>query len=240
MLPLWSYLVAIPIFGLLILVHEGGHYLAARSAGLAVAEFAVGFGPRIAGFEAGGTQWTLRAIPLGGYVRWHEEGPEAFGSASLAARFWALVAGPLANLLFTCVTLVLLFAFVLGLGWEAVPLTFKMIGTLAGEWSGAILSAITGGGFDLSGPVGMAQMTAEQAVIGFDQLMLFTGFLSLNLCLFNLLPFPALDGGRILVLGLEKVRRRALDPYVEGWIHAGGFLLMSVLALVMTVKDLLA
>jgi membrane-associated protease RseP (regulator of RpoE activity) len=239
-MPFWAYLVAVPCFGLLILVHEAGHYLAARLNGIAVAEFAVGWGPRIAGFVAGGTAWNLRAIPLGGYVRWHEDGEAAFARAPVLARFWALVSGPLANLLLTFLLLLILFGPVLGWGWAAVPMSARMIGAQGSEWLSAIAGLFQGAGVDLQGPVGITQMAAEQAALGLEQLLFFASLLSLNLALFNLLPFPALDGGRLCFLGLERVRRQALDPHVEGWIHAGGFLLMMALALATTVKDLLA
>ncbi|MDB4893905.1 MAG: peptidase [Firmicutes bacterium] len=239
-MPFWAYLVGIPCFGLLILVHEAGHYLAARWNGIAVAEFAIGWGPRIWGFEAGGTVWNLRAIPLGGYVRWHEEGAQAFAQAPVRARFWALVSGPLANLLLTWLALLVLFGPVLGWGWAAVPMSLKIIGMQTSEWLTAIGGLFHGAGVNLQGPVGIAHMAAQQAALGPEQLLFFASFLSLNLALFNLLPFPALDGGRLCFLGLERIRRQALDPHVEGWIHAGGFLLMMLLALATTVKDLLA
>ena len=64
-----SPLGAVLVLAMIILIHESGHYLAARSFGMEVEEFAIGFGPRLAGFEAFGNEFNLRLIPLGGYVR---------------------------------------------------------------------------------------------------------------------------------------------------------------------------
>lgn len=237
---IWAYLVAIPVFGLMILAHEAGHYLAARRAGIAVAEFSIGFGPSLLSLVWGKTRWSLRVIPLGGYVRWEEEGPHAFHRFPVRARAAALVAGPLANLLLTYLLLVLLFAVVRGAGWQALVWAGKATVLMARGWILAVVALFQGGGLaDLSGPVGIAHVTAQAAVGGPDQILLLTAFLSLNIGLFNLLPVPALDGGRLIFLGVERIRRRPLDPHVEGWIHAGGFILLIALAFFTVVMDLL-
>jgi len=88
---LW-FLLAV---GLLVFIHESGHYLAARSVGLAVERFSVGFGPvLLRRTDSQGCEWALSAIPLGGYVKLNLE------SCSLRARVWVVAAGPLANFLF--------------------------------------------------------------------------------------------------------------------------------------------
>ena len=100
-----NILYAILALGLLIVLHEAGHFLAARWCGMKVHEFAVGFGPKIFSFEAGGTTYTLRAIFLGGYVRiagMHpaEEDagePDSFLGSAPWKRFVAILAGPVAN-----------------------------------------------------------------------------------------------------------------------------------------------
>lgn len=240
-MPVWAYLVAVPVFGLLILVHELGHYLAARSCGIAVAEFSIGFGPRLYSFTRLQTEWTLRAIPLGGYVRWHDEGPGAFAGATLGARAWALAAGPLANLGLTALLIML----IRGLLWEeglaALPRALSGTFLMAGAWIQAVLDLFRGSGIEqLAGPVGIAQVTAEAAFGGMEQLLVLAAVLSLNIGLFNLLPFPGLDGARLSFLALERVRRRPLDAHVEGWIHVAGFLILFVLMIFTAVRDLIA
>lgn len=240
-MPVWAYLMAIPIFGFLILVHEAGHYLGARAGRIGVSEFAIGFGPRLLKFDWKGTTWTLRLLPVGGYVRWHEEGPAAFSQAPRWARTLALAAGPLANILLAMAMLTALLAGLKDYGWQALAAGPKVTSIMILGWVQGLVGLLQGEGLaDLSGPVGIAQATAQFVTLGLEQGLLFTAFLSLNIALFNLLPIPALDGGRLLLIGLESIRRRPLDPHVEGLLHAGGFLLLMLLLVFTAVKDFFA
>lgn len=240
-MPLWAYLLALLLFVAMILVHELGHYWASRRCRIAVAEFALGFGPRLFGVVRGDMEWTVRLIPLGGYVRWHEEGPGAFPDAPMGARFWSYLAGPLANFVLTFGLLVCLFGLVLDQGLvEAFRLATAEFGRMLSMWFTGLAQLFGGGGLaGLMGPVGIAHDTAQAAVQGTPYFLFVGAFLSLNIGLVNLLPLPALDGGRMLLIGLERIRRRPLDPAVEGWMHAAGFLALMALALFTVVKDLL-
>lgn len=240
-MPLWSYVLAVLLLAVMILVHELGHYWASRRSGIAVAEFAIGFGPRLFGVVRGETEWTVRLIPLGGYVRWYEEGPGAFPDASFGARFRSYLAGPLANFALAFGLLLWLFGPVLGYGpIDALRLGAIEFGRMTTLWFEGIAQLFQGAGLaGLRGPVGIAQDTAMAAVAGTESFLWIGAFLSLNLGIMNLLPLPILDGGRMLLIGLERVRRRPLDPAVEGWMHAVGFLALTALALFTVVKDLL-
>lgn len=90
---------------------------------------------------------------------------------------------------------------------------------------------------DLSGPVGIATLTGQVARMGFVYLLQFTALLSINLAVINFFPFPALDGGRILFLIIEKIKRSPVKREVEGAIHNIGFALLMVLILVVTLRD---
>lgn len=90
---------------------------------------------------------------------------------------------------------------------------------------------------DLSGPVGIADVISHQAQSGIWQVVLITGLLSLNLGLFNLVPIPALDGGRLLFMVIELIRGRAVDPRKEGFVHLVGFGLLMLLTVVITYRD---
>lgn len=240
-MPLWSYLVAVPVFGLLILAHEWGHYWAAQRAGITVTEFSLGMGPKVFGFRRGRTQWNLRLLPFGGYVRWEDEGPGSFAEATLGARTAALLGGPLANLVLTLLLLIAILVAFRGDGWNAIPVALRGVILMAAAWGKGVLGLFGGHGLeDLAGPVGIVQATAAVSAVGIEELLLFTAFLSLNVGLFNLLPVPGLDGGRLVFVGLEGLRRRPLSQEVEGWIHAGGFLMLIGLLVVTVVKDLLA
>jgi regulator of sigma E protease len=91
---------------------------------------------------------------------------------------------------------------------------------------------------DLSGPVGIAVLTGQVARMGFIYLLQFTAMLSVNLAVINFLPFPALDGGRILFLIIEKIRRKPVSQKIENLVHNIGFAMLMVLILLVTYRDI--
>ncbi len=114
-------LQVIIVFGLIIFVHELGHFLAAKSVGVGVERFSLGFGPKIFGKQIGDTEYQLSAIPLGGYVKMvgEEQGEEgsapidiekSFSHKSLPRRFFVVFAGPFSNIVWAFITFVVLFA----------------------------------------------------------------------------------------------------------------------------------
>ncbi len=90
---------------------------------------------------------------------------------------------------------------------------------------------------NLGGPVKIAQLTGQAADMGFTYLLQFTSFLSLNLAILNILPFPALDGGRVFFLIIEKIRRKRNNPKIEQIINTAGFVFLILLMLFVTIKD---
>lgn len=93
-------------------------------------------------------------------------------------------------------------------------------------------------GAEVAGPVGIAVMTGRIARMGFVYILQFTALLSLNLAIINFLPLPALDGGRVLFLFIEKIRGRAVNQKVEQIVHTIGFSLLMLLVVVVTGSDL--
>jgi len=106
------------MLGVLIFVHELGHFLVAKRAGVGVKTFSLGFGPRLIGFKRGGTDYRISAIPLGGFVRMVGENPEeevapeeeaeSFSHKPVGWRLAIVAAGPLANIVFALVAYYLL------------------------------------------------------------------------------------------------------------------------------------
>lgn len=92
---------------------------------------------------------------------------------------------------------------------------------------------------DVAGPIGIAQMAGQAAKVGFEKVLQLTAILSINLGLFNLLPIPALDGGRLFFLFIEGIRGKAIDPKKEGLVHFAGFIILMIILLLVTYKDLL-
>ncbi len=95
-----------------------------------------------------------------------------------------------------------------------------------------------GVGAAVSGPVGVAVMTGEVARMGFTYLIQFVAILSLNLAVLNILPIPALDGGRLLFVVLSVILRRPVKARVEELAHVIGFAALMILVVVVTVKDI--
>lgn len=113
--------------------------------------------------------------------------------------------------------------------YEWTVLIFKMLGNLiTGQFSID----------DLSGPVGIYKATEEVAKFGIFNLMNWTAVLSINLGIMNLLPLPALDGGRLLFFGFEALRGRPVDKQREGMVHFVGIMLLMVLMIVVTWNDI--
>ena len=125
--------------------------------------------------------------------------------------------------------------------WKAIPMgvtecieTFVLFkNVIAGMFIGAVP-------VKLAGPVGIAQMTGEVAKAGISPLLEFAAFLSINLAIINILPLPALDGGRIVFVFLELIRRgRRVPPKTEGLVHFVGFTMLMALILVITYQDII-
>ncbi len=125
--------------------------------------------------------------------------------------------------------------------WEAIPMgvsecveVFAVIKNEVLRWvSGATAPQVTG-------PVGIAQITGEAAKAGVSPLLELTGFISINLGIINLLPLPALDGGRIVFVLLEWARRgKRVSPKKEGLVHLIGFAMLMALILVITYQDII-
>lgn len=93
-------------------------------------------------------------------------------------------------------------------------------------------------GVELAGPVGIAVITGEVASLGFVYLMQFAAILSINLAVINVLPFPALDGGRFAFVILEAIRRKPASPKLEAVVHNLGFALLMLLVIFVTYKDI--
>lgn len=133
-----TILAAILVLGLLVFVHELGHFLVAKASGVQVLRFSLGFGPRLFGRQVGETEYVVSAVPLGGYVKMLGEEPDeeaeaagadparAFGTQSLGKRFAIVLAGPGFNFLFAWLCLLVIVA-----GWGVLrPADTALIGAV--------------------------------------------------------------------------------------------------------------
>ncbi|MBD2862792.1 RIP metalloprotease RseP [Paenibacillus sp. IB182363] len=401
------------MFFVLVTIHEWGHYYFAKRAGILVREFAIGFGPKLFSFTRGETRYTLRLLPIGGFVRMAGEDPEIvqiqpgqtiavgleqgrvsriyldqldqrtgvvqgtveqidlehqlsvkldvdgekltyavhpaafmitkgkeaqiapwdrqFGSKTVGQRALSIFAGPLMNFILAFV-LFMTVLFLAGMptnvkiesvepdspalkgglmagdiiarvnGQQISPERTELMGlirdsankkmdwtvirggaekqlqvtpelrgntvavgirmtadsrnptigeALSGGWNNMVeatkqimigFKMLVTGQFkldDLGGPVRIVEVTGEHARAGLPQYTFWCAVFSLYLGIFNLLPFPALDGSRLVFLGLEAVRGKPVDPNRESMVHFVGFAMMMLLMIAVTYNDIL-
>jgi regulator of sigma E protease len=361
-----SIIIFIISLAILILVHEFGHFIAAKKSGIRVDEFGLGFPPKIISKRKGETLYTLNAIPFGGFVRIFGEDPhveeisEADKPRSMFyqpayVKAMVLVAGVGFNIIFAWLLISL--GFIIGLpspvqhsgfgevrdahvavvevlpgspaekaglqpgdtvislsslgttisgsavspsgvsdfighstggisftyqrgsapatttsiipnasvvpGRRAIGIAMDDIGTLklpvhlalleGAHSTGLLLKNTVVGlaGFvgnifsrhsdfsQVSGPVGIARVFSQADSLGFVYILSLVALISINLAVINLVPFPALDGGRLLFVLIEAVIRRPIPMKVVRWTNAIGFALLLILMGVITVHDIL-
>jgi regulator of sigma E protease len=123
---------------------------------------------------------------------------------------------------------------------EGLKTTFIMVWAIIMAFFDLIKGIILGQGVsaDLAGPVGIAALTGQVARMGFIYILQFAAILSINLAIINAFPFPALDGGRVLFLMIEKIKGSPVRREIEGLIHNVGFALLMLLVLLVTFRDI--
>jgi regulator of sigma E protease len=335
-----SWALAIAGLGILIVLHEGGHFLVARLCGMRVERFSIGFGPPLASFKRWGTIFQIAPIPLGGFVQitglnpaeeFDKSDPMVYPNRPRWMRLLTVLAGPAANYLTAIVLAFFIFA-----AYGIAPKTQQIDepaanrpAAAAGMKAGDVLVAAndrmvdadhpisevinSGKGApvaikvlrdgqpmvfnvtpdqnkgvyqvgikigphgprthasvgiaakeaviypyyasvdileglynmirgkvqaELSGPVGITKQIAKAASQGMLTFTSMIAMLSVYLGLFNLLPLPALDGGRAMFLGVESATRRRVNPRIEAAVHTAGFVLLFGVLLFVTYQDL--
>ena len=241
-----SVIAFIVVFTLVVLVHELGHFIAARKAGVKVYEFSIGFpfSPKISTlFRHKETEFTMRLLPLGGFVSFSRNGDEdakELFEASYFKRASIMSAGSLFNIAFAFLVFIPVFA--VGKHIPFIDAVLSSIKTVLAILSGTVLflsNLLSGSGSmeGLAGPIGIASMAGQAASKGFLNLMYFTGILSMSLGIMNLLPLPALDGGQLFMLLLESIRRRHLSVRTYQIVNLLGLSLFVILTILVTYKD---
>jgi len=123
--------------------------------------------------------------------------------------------------------------------WYGLKTTSELT-LLTGQAIGTFIFEALGGRADLAsvtGPVGIVGMVGDVRELGLTYLLTFTALLSINLTIINLLPLPALDGGRLFFIGIEGITRRSIPPRIFNVLNTVGFALLILLMLVITVQD---
>ena len=124
--------------------------------------------------------------------------------------------------------------------WEAALGGFYHAARMTAEQASLLWGLVTGSAAGrLAGLPGIVKMVSQQAERGIGRLMQSLAWLSIGLCLLNLAPLPALDGGRLLFLFIETIRGKRVDERIEGVVHAVGFILLLSLLIFVSVRDLM-
>ncbi|KKS27293.1 MAG: Membrane-associated zinc metalloprotease [Candidatus Yanofskybacteria bacterium GW2011_GWC2_41_9] len=357
---MFTAIIFLVVISVLIFVHEFGHFVFAKRAGMRVEEFGFGFPPRLFGVKKGETVYSINLIPFGGFVKiLGEEGghagePGSFSAKSIWTRLSVVVAGVMMNFLLAVFLLMLgnflglriglvddnlsanaknkqiqiiriaenspaqiadlrLLDEIVGFkkensviyvsatkevqdfvrenagvksvilikragqplekeilprknppeGQGALGISLALTGVVSYPWyesvwrgvyDAVILTINTILGYwmliktllikgklmaDVSGPIGIATMTGQAARIGLNYLIQFVAMISVNLAVLNIIPFPALDGGRAVTLIIEKIKGSPINRKVENMVNTAGFALLIVLMIYVTVKDLI-
>ncbi len=346
-----SIFFAILLFSFLILIHELGHFVAAKLSGVQVNEFSLFMGPAIFKKQVGETLYAIRLIPVGGYCAMEGEdsssdNPRSFGNAKWWKRLIILIAGAFMNFVVGVLIMIIVY---MPAKQFVVPVidSFESYSTVSGDhglqvgdrileldgekiyvqsdfslllslnpgdvhdlvverngskiylddftmlkhkvtdeagneqmlygmnfslqdadfgskliyaWRSSLntvrsvrlslqmLLSGKAGLKDMSGPVGIVQImsqtadASETAVDALLNMLYFGGFIAINLAVMNMLPIPALDGGRVLALllttGYEAVTKKKIDPKYEGYIHGIGMILLLALMGLIMFKDI--
>ena len=245
---LLSIIKIVFLLGLLIGIHETGHFLVAKLCKVKVNEFAIGFGPTIWKKQKNNTEYELRLIPLGGFVRMEgeeerseEEG--SFSKASIPKRIAIVAAGAIVNIVFAIIVYFILFATMIEIPDNTFTSKINFAATETGEFVFTTIDGLrmlfTGqtSTAQLIGPVGISEVVSKTD--GIVEFIYMLALISLSLGVTNLLPFPPLDGGKIVILIIEAIRRKPMKENIEVGIQMAGFCILIGLSIFVTYNDIL-
>jgi len=238
------------LLGFLVLIHEGGHFLVARLCKVNVLEFSIGFGPVILQKKPKETKYSLRAIPLGGYVRLegedeHSDCEGSFSKASIPKRMAIVLAGGLTNIIFGLIVFFILGTVIIhsqkiddSIGNSMYLALIKTKEFLFSMFESLKMLFIGKAKVDqFIGPVGISEVIAKTS--GIQDYIYILSLISVSLGVTNLLPIPALDGGKILLLIIEAIRRKKLSEKTEINIQLIGFAFLITISLYVAYNDIL-
>jgi regulator of sigma E protease len=123
-------------------------------------------------------------------------------------------------------------------GQLTIKLTANILGIL-GDVLGKLFKGEKVANLDMRGPIGIGQLSVQTLALGPAYFLYFLALISIYLAIFNILPIPAVDGGRLLFLGIEKLRGKPLNPRLEQKINASFFVILLVFLILVTANDII-
>ncbi len=227
------------LLGTLVFIHELGHFAAAKLFKIKVNEFAIGFGPVIFKKQGKQTKYALRLIPLGGFVSMEGEEERSakegsFSEAGIIKRIIVISAGGIVNIIFA-----ILIYFLLVWSFNDIGVAVIAIKDFVVSIFTSLKMMILGGlsAQQMMGPVGISNVVSKTN--GILDFLYILSLISLSLGVTNLMPFPPLDGGKIVLLIIEAIRRKPLNEKIELYLQIAGFSLLILLSLYITYNDVI-
>ncbi len=239
------------LLGFLVFIHESGHFIVAKLCKVKVKEFAIGFGKTIWQKQGKETKYALRIIPLGGFVSMEGEDEESdeigsFSKASVGKRIAIVLAGATVNIVFGIIVYFILVSTV-GLRF-ADPARDTILNRLyygargTGNFILSIFESLKSlfmGGIStdqMVGIVGISDIVVQtNGIINYIYLL---SIISVSLGVTNLLPIPALDGGKVLILLIEVFRGKPMKLETEAKIQLVGLSILLTLFIFVTYNDI--
>ncbi|MHC4533391.1 MAG: site-2 protease family protein [Planctomycetota bacterium] len=223
-----SYLIMFMLISFLILIHELGHFIAAKLSNIPIQIFSVGFGPKLWSFQKGQTEYRISALPIAGYVLPKMEDPDDYFQIGSSRRIAFALGGPLVNIILAVICLGFLNAITMGFSFYAVLIfPFVQITKITSQLIYALPSLFSSPG-ELAGVIGIVAMGGQMVAGDFLNILSLAVMLNINLAVLNLLPILPLDGGKIVFCLLEKIHRSFLRLQmpltVTGWVLLFGLL----------------
>ncbi len=227
------------LLGFLVLIHESGHFFVAKLCKVRVNEFAIGFGPTVWSKQGKITKYALRLVPLGGFVSMEGEEQRStkqgsFSEASVLKRIAIVMAGGLVNIIFAIISFWCLSACFVGISNAFYNVTYyikAMFSSIIQLFSGKVTAD------QMMGPVGISNIVSQTN--GFADFIYILSVVSLSLGVTNLLPFPPLDGGKVVLLIIEGIRKKPFSEKFEVALQSAGFLVLITLSVFVTYNDIL-
>ncbi|OGF26281.1 hypothetical protein A2303_03735 [Candidatus Falkowbacteria bacterium RIFOXYB2_FULL_47_14] len=253
------------LLGILIFIHEFGHYLAARLCGVGIEIFSLGFGPRLTGTRIGLTDYRISLIPLGGYVKMvgdepgREVRPEfarlSFDNKPLWKKSLIVAAGPAFNFLLAAIIIFgILFAQGIPVKNGDNELSYQKIGPIKSAFMAVVVTGkiveqqatdivkMAAGKISvkehLGGPVAIYKMSKRAAEEGLIAFFFLIALISIGLAIINLLPVPVLDGGHLLFFGIEAVKGGPISLKTRHRAHIAGICILLALMIFVIFNDI--
>jgi regulator of sigma E protease len=226
-----QYIIALLLIGFVILVHEFGHFIAARIVGVPIKIFSIGFGPKLWAMKKRETEYRIAMIPLGGYVMPDVEDDKEFLALPLYKRIAMTAGGPLASIILPLFCFALVNCISTGISLNGLFVKPVHQAYLVFSGVAVALLGIFSQHSQLSGIVGVVAQGGQFIGMSFIKAIQFAGLISLNLAVLNLVPLPVLDGGKILLYLMEGVHPKFSKLHyplaIAGWVLVMGLMLYA-------------